>query len=100
MVRWPPDVEGRAIGTVELRMAQRTIQPKHLLPLSNLEIQQQWMASEIAESVNADIEARKLTAEGAAEVLERLATILRKVAGETKIIYTDGSPHGVRVSSG
>jgi hypothetical protein len=59
------------------RVAMRYIQNSDLLPLSDMTHQQLYMASELSESVNYEIEAASMKPVECAEVLERLAAIIR-----------------------
>jgi hypothetical protein len=57
----------------------RVIQRGDLLPLSDLNTRQLHMVSDLAEDINAETESRGgMSPKEVAEVLERLAAILRK----------------------
>jgi hypothetical protein len=58
--------------------AMHIIQAADLLPLADLENQQLWMVHDLTDSINAEIERNRLSIRQTAEVLERLAGILRR----------------------
>ena len=62
-------------------VAVRSIQSKDLLQLSDMTEHQMWMASEIANDINLDIEGGNMSMVEAADVLERIAAILRGKSG-------------------
>lgn len=59
------------------RIAMRIIQRSDLLPLADMGNQQLWMAQDIVDSVNTEIELGNMTVHQITEVLERLTAILK-----------------------
>ena len=68
-------VRGTKDGAVAIAVS--VIQPPDMLVFTDLRSTPMWMASELAENINNSIEMGQFTCEEAADVLERLAKILR-----------------------
>lgn len=68
-------VRGTKDGAVVLAVS--VIQPADMLIFTDLKETPMWMARELAENINNSIEMGQFTCEEAAEVLERIAEILR-----------------------